>query len=81
MCVTWMGIAPWSTEPRAGSGEMGLVALAVILIAECVLVFAIACIAAAIGRRLGSEARRSRQPAVTVVAEGDATQVHGLRLE
>ena len=78
MCVTWMGIAPWSTEPRAGSGEMGLVALAAILIAECVLVFAIACFAAAIGRRLGPEARRSSQPAVMVVAEGDAIQMHGL---
>jgi hypothetical protein len=57
---------------------MGLVALAAILIAECVLVFAIACFAAAIGRRLGPEARRSSQPAVMVVAEGDAIQMRGL---
>eukprot|EP00322_Chrysochromulina_rotalis_P019886 CAMPEP_0115846502 /NCGR_PEP_ID=MMETSP0287-20121206/9894_1 /TAXON_ID=412157 /ORGANISM="Chrysochromulina rotalis, Strain UIO044" /LENGTH=195 /DNA_ID=CAMNT_0003300295 /DNA_START=211 /DNA_END=798 /DNA_ORIENTATION=- len=50
MCITWMGVANWSTNPH--SGELGITEIAGILAVEGVLIFAIAYIAGAAGRQL-----------------------------
>ena len=44
LCVTWQAIMPWSTSPQAGSDEVSINDVAIALVVECLVVFAIGCV-------------------------------------